>query len=90
MLYFNYPLERMLRETCDCNDEMLAEVKVSEYHPSDYHIQYKEDDPYAGFDFRVKITEVPYNDEVIWHFHITESVYADDGDFFLDYHLVAD
>ena len=90
MKYSNVVIERMLKETCDCTDKMLEDVKVSEYHPSDYHIQYKEDDPFEGFDFRVKITDIQTENGYVYHFNITESKYADNGDFFLDYHLVAD
>jgi len=91
MKYENKVLERMLRETCNADDQVLENTKVTELEPSFYHVQYKEDDRWEGFDFKVKITElIHYPDDYIYHFLITESVYADDGDFFLDYHLVED
>lgn len=81
-------IARVLAETCDKPD--FVSVKFHEITPTEYHIQYHENDPYEGLDFKIKVTELPYNDSIIYHIHIYDSVYADDGDFFLDYHLVED
>lgn len=85
-----YALERMLFETCGESQDVVENARVVMINANEYWITYKENDPMDGLDFKVKITELPYNDKKIYHFHIYDSVYADNGDFFLDYHLVED
>lgn len=85
-----YAIERLINETCDPDEDMWENIEIILYDDSTYHIQYIVDDPCYCIDFKVKITKIPYNDERIYHFHVFDNVYADDGDFFLDYHLVPD
>ena len=85
-----YALERMLFETCGEDQELVENARVVEIDTDTYWITYKELNPYDGVNFKVKITRLPYNSENIYHFHVYDSIYADDGDFFLDYHLVKD
>lgn len=90
MKYHDTIIERMLKETCDCTDEMLEEVNIDQIRTDEYRVYYKEDNPYEGFDFCFKITYLRHDEKDLFHFHIFNSVYADDGDFFLDYHLIPD
>ena len=85
-----YALERLMNETLDLDEDMRENIEITLIDNSEYHIQYIVDDPCYCIDFKVKITELPYEKKKIYHFHIYDSVYADNGDFFLDYHLVAD
>jgi len=87
-----YALERMLFETCGEDQDIVENAKVIMIAPHEYWIQYSntEFDPYNEIDLKVKITTLPFNEKKLYHFHIYDSVYGDDGDFFLDYHLVAD
>ena len=86
----NYALNRMLNETLDLDEDMRENLVIELIEENTYWIHYIVDDPCYCIDFKVKITELPYESETIYHFHIFDSVYADNGDFFLDYHLVSD
>ena len=85
-----HALERMLFETCGEDRELVENAKVVEIDTDTYWITYNELNAIDGLNFKVKITELPYNDKTIYHFHVFDSMYADNGDFFLDYHLERD
>ena len=85
-----YAIERLLLETCDLDEDMRENIVIKETQRDVYHIQYIVDDPCYCIDFRVKISELVNDSKILYHFHVFDSKYADNGDFFLDYHLVPD
>lgn len=84
-------LYRMLFETCGEDPDVLNEAKITPIYVSDewdsecvYHITYKEDDPFEGINFKVKMkilprqTKPPY--KVVCQYFVYDSVYGDDSD----------
>lgn len=90
MKYTNKVLEKLLFETCGEDNELVENALVEEVGPSKYHITYKKENPYEGLDFVAQITEIPYDDKLIHHINITESVYGDNGDFILEDYCIVD
>lgn len=84
-------LYRMLFETCGEDPELLNKAKIIPIgeKENNYHITYKEDDPFDGIDLKVEISFIREEREVegflryrdIAVYTITDSVYGDDGTF---------
>lgn len=70
-------INQMLFETCGEDPELVENAQIVELAENDFHVTYKEDDPFDGLDF--KFTVSPVNDT--FHFNVYESVYADTGEF---------
>ena len=77
----------MIYSTCGEDEDTLENTKVTELAEGYYHVQYKENDPYDGMDFKVRVTLMPSsiseNGHVTFKYTTSESVYGDDGEFTL-------
>lgn len=78
------PLERVLFETCGEDMQIVEEATVRIIAPNVFHVQYKEDDPMEGIDFKILIVPEKHNGKHTYLCHVFDSVYADNGDFYLD------
>lgn len=83
--FMRYALTKMLYETCGEDPDLINNVKITEFEQTEenrrFHVQYKENDPYEGLDFKVQIT-FEENPNVIKHrytatYVICESVWGD-------------
>ena len=77
-----YAINKMLYETCGEDPNVVNEAKVTQISENAYHIQYRENDPYQGIDFKFRMNFI----ETVAHryiveFDIYESIYADTGSF---------
>lgn len=89
--FTQYILNKMLYETCGEDPDVIENAKIVELAENDFHITYKEDDPFDGVDFKVHIEvtreireceRIPYPDyRDVVTFTVSESVYGDDGAF---------